>query len=185
MEGEWNIINENNYLVDEHEEEVPLLNLERGNDLKTSEDIEMGKSPFEDLENDEGKGETPLAQPLFRKRPKKRQRSGITLHRSDRINYVITGSGFLEPSGSKRLKTSDQDFIRINVSPHQERDHRRPSSTFTTNAVFIIILCAFVVFITLMLVAYIMVSEYREYYSYEDLTKKNETLPFNQWVHCR
>lgn len=181
MENDWDLIHENSYLAYiENEEEVPLLdieNRENKSEETSSVDIKKGKGTYVSEDN----------QPLFRQRSRKRPRSRVTLNRSDRINYVITGSGFLEPSRSKRLKLSDQNFVRINVSPdHMTTRLNRSSNMFGRyDAMCIIAICIIIALTFIVLTGYVLSKEDRAYHSYMDSSPKNGTLSFNKWFHCR
>jgi len=184
MENDWDLIHKNSYLSDNEEEEVPLLDIENRERKSKSEETSLV-----DIEKGEGTlvSDDKQVQPFFRQRSKKRPRSKVTLNRSDRINYVITGSGFLEPAGSKRLKLDEQQFVRINVSPgHDTRGLKKPGNMFGRyNAMCVIAICIIIALTLIVLTGFMLSREDVAYHSYLDLSQKNETLSFNKWFHCR
>jgi hypothetical protein len=109
MDQEWEIINDNNYLSSSEDEFVLLL------------DIENGRAKTERKETEpENKKSLSDKKILFmsreRKRPRRRSHSCMNFNKFNHVNYVVSGSSFLEPYGTKRLKLRKENFLLINVA---------------------------------------------------------------------
>jgi hypothetical protein len=159
---EWNIININGCSEDSNSDQC--------NSDENNETV-----PLLDLEKGEQK-EIKVAEPTS-------SRKRIRL-----INYTISGSGFIEEKGRKRLKLNDNNYVNINIAPHNRR--QRPRSILRRllrphDPCWIIILLLFVVMIFVSIMGYIVIQNCHEYFQYKYSTPTNSTLSYNDWFYCR
>lgn len=181
METEWDLIPETNYHADSEEEfaneDVPLLDIERGivkigNETEDTTNISDDKPSFSRRS---------------KKRPRQRSHSCMNLTQFDRVNYVISGSGFLEPATRKRLKLSKDNFVRIDISPDRntQRLRRNRSGINHRDAMYVIAFCILLALFFIFLTSYVLITENSAYHSYKNITPANETIPFSKWFQCR
>jgi len=141
---EWDIVNESSCSSSD-DENNPLLDIEKATSKYI---VPIGTAT-------EMNTETNMEMKTLRRQSsKKRYRTGRRVQdaSNNRLDYVLSGTGSFN-NCQKRLKISESDFLRINITPDQillRRRPRRNSSQQKMNWIITLAVCLTILFVFLM-----------------------------------
>ena len=128
-------------------------------------------SDYEQSDSGEIKDTVPLLD--FEKNMSK-DRKNLPLNSSKkrirRVDYVITGSGFLERKKRKRQKINDNNYVNINIVPNS-RQVFRPRGPVWIFTILLFVVLSFTIF-----AGYVMVYNDYDYHYYNNIKSINSTL---------